>query len=198
MKWRMEIVRSRGAGRAPAGGRAGAALALAAALASAPPARAQDVSPYAGEEARAIKALSEDEVRGYLEGEGMGYALAAELNHYPGPLHSLELADSLGLSEEQRASVERIRARMRERAVELGERIVEREAALDLAFGEGTIDAVEMETRVEEIAALEGRLRAAHLLAHLETRAALSEHQVALYDRLRGYGAAADHAGHAH
>ena len=34
---------------------------------------------------------------------GMGLALAAELNGYPGPAHVIELAKSLGLSEPQRA-----------------------------------------------------------------------------------------------
>ena len=28
----------------------------------------------------------------YLDGAGMGYARAAELNHFPGPMHVLELA----------------------------------------------------------------------------------------------------------
>ena len=31
----------------------------------------------------------------------MGYARAAELNHYPGPMHVLELAESLELSADQ-------------------------------------------------------------------------------------------------
>lgn len=169
-----------------------------AAIGLAPPALAQDDSPYAGEEARAIKALSEAEVRGYLEGEGMGWAKAAELNHYPGPRHALDLADPLGLSADQRVRVEGIHDRMKTRARELGEAIVEREAALDRALAGGSIDAAELERRVAAIAELQGLLRAAHLLAHLETRAALSPHQVAAYDGLRGYGGDAEHAGHAH
>ncbi|HUP19191.1 MAG TPA: periplasmic heavy metal sensor [Gemmatimonadota bacterium] len=175
-----------------------AALGLAAVLGLAPPAHAQVVSPYAGEEARAIKALSEDEVREYLEGEGMGWAMAAELNHYPGPRHAIDLADSLGLSAVQRDSLRDIHGRMNARAVELGSTIVAREADLDGAFAEGTIDAAELDALVAEIAELQGRLRSTHLMAHLETRAALSPHQVAMYDRLRGYGGGADHADHAH
>ena len=43
-----------------------------------------------------VNALSPDEVQQYLAGAGMGYAKAAELNHFPGPMHVLELADKLG------------------------------------------------------------------------------------------------------
>lgn len=149
---------------------------------------AQDAAPYAGLESREIKALSPEQIEDLLAGEGMGYALAAELNHYPGPRHVLALADSLELSQAQRPQVEAIGARMKERAISLGRRIVDAEAALDRLFASTEIDAASLERLVAEIARLEGELRAAHLLAHLETRRVLSEEQVAAYDRLRGYG----------
>src|SRR6266571_4214131 len=76
---------------------------------------AQTASPYAGQEQRAIKALSDQEIRDLLEARGMGLAKAAELNSYPGPLHVLELADELGLSDAQRASSRTLYERMRER-----------------------------------------------------------------------------------
>src|SRR5262249_16169067 len=63
---------------------------------------AQTASPYAGQEQRAIKALSDEEIRDLLEARGMGLAKAAELNSYPGPLHVLQLAAELGLSDAQR------------------------------------------------------------------------------------------------
>jgi len=53
----------------------------------------EDHSPYAGQENRTIKALSQGEIKNFLSGAGMGFAKAAELNHYPGPKHVLELAD---------------------------------------------------------------------------------------------------------
>ncbi|MBW2146214.1 MAG: hypothetical protein JRI22_04235 [Deltaproteobacteria bacterium] len=53
--------------------------------------------PYAGGERRSIKALSPELVQDYLNGKGMGLSLAAELNHYPGPAHVLELASELNL-----------------------------------------------------------------------------------------------------
>src|SRR5262249_12751906 len=59
-------------------------------------------SPYAGMEHRALKALSEQQIVDLKAGRGMGLALAAELNGYPGPAHVLELADALHLSDDQR------------------------------------------------------------------------------------------------
>ena len=73
-------------------------LGLATLLAGMPPAMA-DVSSYAGQEMRAIKSLSPQEVADLLAGRGMGLAKAAELNHYPGPRHVLDLARELDLTE---------------------------------------------------------------------------------------------------
>ena len=61
-------------------------------------------TPYAGMQARPIKALSDQQIADLKAGRGMGLALAAELNGYPGPLHVLELADKLDLSAEQRTA----------------------------------------------------------------------------------------------
>src|SRR5262249_55422706 len=79
-----------------------ALFALLAIVATTATAIAQTVSPYAGQEQRAIKALSDEEIRDLLEARGMGLAKAAELNSYPGPLHVLQLANELGLSDAQR------------------------------------------------------------------------------------------------
>lgn len=146
-----------------------------------------DPSPYAGQEALDIKALSEEQATAYLEGQGMGYARAAELNHYPGPRHVLELADALGLDADQIGRVEEIHRAMKSRAVDLGAAIVERERALDGLFAGGAADVAGVNERVEEIARLEGALRGVHLAAHVETRAVLTDTQTARYDHLRGY-----------
>jgi hypothetical protein len=69
------------------------------------------VSPYAGQQTREIKALSAQEIDDLLNARGMALAKAAELNGYPGPLHSLELADKLGLSPEQLRAIKDIKAR---------------------------------------------------------------------------------------
>ncbi|MGH7485986.1 MAG: hypothetical protein ACREMY_10365, partial [bacterium] len=47
-------------------------------------------TPYAGQQSREIKALSQEEAAGLLAGKGMGFAKAAELNGFAGPAHVLE------------------------------------------------------------------------------------------------------------
>ena len=145
-------------------------------------------SPYAGLEGRAIKALSPEETEQLLAGEGMGLALAAELNGYPGPRHVLELADSLELTGEQRERMEALFAGMGEEARELGVRLVEAERRLDQAFAGGAIDDVALGELVGAIAHLRGELRRVHLAAHLRTVEILTLHQRHRYQELRGYG----------
>ena len=59
-------------------------------------------SPYAGMQTRPIKALSAQQIEDLKAGRGMGLALAAELNGYPGPSHVLELSERLALSPRKR------------------------------------------------------------------------------------------------
>lgn len=99
------------------------------------PVLAAEVSPYAGQEAREIKSLSEAEIADLLAGKGMGYAKVAELNGYPGPAHVLELADELGLSAEQLAQTKLVFERMETSARQLGAELVAAERALDALFG---------------------------------------------------------------
>ena len=145
-------------------------------------------TPYAGQEARRIKSLSDAEVEDYMKGRGMGLAKPAELNSYPGPMHVLELAERLGLSGEQRAETQKIFAQMRVEAVRLGGLIVEREAGLNRLFAEGRVTAADLQRHVGEIARLQGELRVVHLRAHLEMKRVLTPQQIKTYDELRGYG----------
>lgn len=150
------------------------------------------VSPYAELQDREIKALSAADLEALLAGEGMGFALAAELNGYPGPKHVLELAEALELSADQRERAEAVMSEMGAAARELGARLVEAERALDRAFATGSIEPEALGEAAGRIAALSGRLRAVHLRAHLRTVEILSAHQRHRYQELRGYGA--DHA----
>src|SRR6266700_6442137 len=86
-------------------------------VASAANATAQTTSPYAGQQHRTIKALSDQDIGDLLEGRGMGLAKAGELNSYPGPLHVLQLAEQLELSDPQRTATVSLQATMRDRAV---------------------------------------------------------------------------------
>ena len=159
------------------------------------PALAQTSStPYAGERTREIKALSPEEIARYLEGHGMGFALAAELNRHPGPKHVLELAKELGLDARQARKTQAIYDAMHARAVALGRDLVAKERELDRLFASGSVDAAgrartaSLAAAVREIARLQGEIRLAHLAAHVETRAVLTPAQIAKYDELRGYG----------
>ena len=158
-------------------------LALVAML-SAPAAAQHDHA--AGGAASDIAALTAEQLHGLMTGEGMGMALAAELNRYPGPKHVLELADSLGITTQQRQEVERIRQAMLDRALELGPQIVALERELDGHFKAGHAAGDAVAALTERIGALNGQLRAAHLTAHITTRALLTPEQIRAYDRLRG------------
>jgi Spy/CpxP family protein refolding chaperone len=175
-------------------------LAIAAAFAG--PAFAQDQSghggmhqqtgaggeqPYAGMRDRPVKALTGKRIDGLLTGKGIGYALAAELNHYPGPRHALDMADALGLSETQLGRIQALFDDMAKQAIAIGKEIVGAEEDLDGEFASREIDRDSLQALVGGIAELEGELRFVHLSTHLAMREILSPHQVALYDRMRGY-----------
>ena len=155
-------------------------------------------SPYAGMASRTIKALSDEQIRQYTEGAGMGFAIAAELNGYPGPKHILELADALKLTAEQRVQVQEIFDRMQRAAVGAGTELVKLEKELDASFREERIDDDSLAKLTSAIAALQGRLREVHLAAHLEARPVLTRHQLHEYARLRGYANGSGHAHHKH
>jgi len=144
-------------------------------------------SPYAGFTDRDIKALSEEETAGLLNGDGLGMALPAELNHYPGPKHVLELGPMLELTAEQESQIRAIYDEMKAEAKALGGEIVDLERELDQAFADGTITEERMSALLVAIAGRRAELRAAHLGAHLRMRAILTESQREHYERARGY-----------
>ena len=155
-------------------------------------------SPYAGEQSRNIKSLSQEDIAGYIDGKGMGFAKAAELNGYPGPAHVLELADRLVLMPAQRTRTQQIFSRMQMRARELGGRLVEEERRLDELFASKTVSRQSLAASVNAIAATRSELRATHLQAHLDQTEILSAAQRAEYSQLRGYADANPHHQHRH
>lgn len=166
------------------------------AVAALPLAAMAQHSPYAGQEARAIKSLSDAEVQELLSGQGMGLAKAAELNGYPGPAHVLEHAHALGLTPQQRQATEALMQRHKERARQLGRELVEAERRLDEAFARRTIDAASLGAMTSEIGTKQAQLRQEHLRTHLEQTALLDAAQVRRYNELRGYtGASPSHGG---
>ncbi len=156
-------------------------------------------SPYAGMETRDIKALSDADIEGLLTGAGMGYAMAAELNGFPGPKHVLELADELELTDDQRNQTEALFADMQNDAKAFGAELIELEEELDQAFASGEIDAGLVQDMTAKIGAVESLLRASHLRTHLQMTPILTMHQRHLYQELRGYGSGQmDHGGEGH
>jgi Spy/CpxP family protein refolding chaperone len=145
-------------------------------------------SPYAGMQTRSSKSLSEQQIADLKAGRGMGLALPAELNGYPGPAHVLELSDQLGLSAEQKARVQSLFDAMKAEAVPLGERLLEQEAALDQQFASRTVTPQRLKTATAAIGVTQGKLRETHLKYHLQTAQILTPDQMQRYSALRGYG----------
>ena len=135
-------------------------------------------TPYAGMQTRPIKALSEQQIADLGAGRGMGLALAAELNGYPGPLHVLELADKLELSAEQRAGMQRLFDSMKAEAMPLGAKLIEQEAELDKQFATRTVTPESLKASTAAVAATQGILRETHLKYHLSTGSILTPSQM--------------------
>lgn len=152
-------------------------------------------SPYAAQETSPVRGLSAQEVDDLLNGLGAGFARTADLNSYPGPRHVIDMRAKLALSQKQAEAAQRIFAVMQRRAKQLGREIVDRERALSAAFAERRITAAQLETDVEALGLLYGRLRATHLRAHLELTALLTPEQIAKYDAMRGYREGHSHDG---
>ena len=150
---------------------------------------ASDQSPYAGEELRSIKSLSEQEIESLRSGDGMGFAKLAELNHFPGPKHVLDVANELGLSPQQLAETKSLYEEMRRNAVILGEELLVAESRLDKNFEQGIISPESLEAALLEIGSLRAKLRYVHLRAHLSQTQLLRPKQIQEYDAVRGYSA---------
>jgi hypothetical protein len=144
-------------------------------------------TPYKGEQLREIKTLSAAEIDSLLNGRGMGFAKAAELNHYPGPKHVLELAGDLNLTSSQVSETKEIFNHMKIEAIRLGSELVKREAKLNKLFENSTITSENLDNQLFLIGEIRAQLRGTHLKAHLAQRLVLTPHQLHQYDKLRGY-----------
>jgi hypothetical protein len=155
--------------------------------------------PYAGLQTREIKAFSDEEIADLRAGRGMGLALPAELNGYPGPSHVLELANQLELSGQQRTHVRALFDSMKAEAVPIGQKLLGAEKDLNREFVERAITPERLKAATAEIGAIRGELRYTHLKYHLSTAALLTADQIRRYAELRGYtdGMHSGHGAHA-
>jgi len=149
-------------------------------------------SPYAGQEERGIKALSQADVEGLLSGAGTpfgGMAKPAELNGYPGPRHVLDAieAGEFEVNSEQKRRIEGLYTSMQAAAIPLGIQIVDIEKEIDAAFVNGTMTEDFLQEKVAQSADLYAQLRFVHLKYHLIMKNILTTEQVAQYNELRGY-----------
>ena len=146
-------------------------------------------SKYAGQETRAIKSLSSEDIAELRRGGGWGMARAAELNGVPGPAHLLELKNAIPLSENQIGAIAAIKREMTRKAVAQGEKLIALEARLDRHFSGGTITDEILLSLLAKIAEARGAWRYIHLSTHLKTPEILSKAQIGKYNALRGYSA---------
>jgi Spy/CpxP family protein refolding chaperone len=155
-------------------------------------------SPYSGMTDRQVKALSPEKIMALKSGGGAGYALAAELNGYPGPRHVLDLSEKLDLTPEQRTKTEKLFEKMRAEAIPLGKNLLELEAKLEERFQSRKIDAKTLSKLTNAIGISEALLRATHLKYHLEMANLMTAHQRVAYDNLRGYNSSSHRGRHGH
>ena len=145
-------------------------------------------TPYSGMQTREVKALSNQQAAELQAGRGMGLALAAELNGYPGPSHVLELADKLDLTSDQRAGVKALFDSMKAEALPLGSKLIQQESELDQQFAARIVTPESLAASTASVAVTQGKLRETHLKYHLSTVALLTSDQMKRYAELRGYG----------
>lgn len=144
--------------------------------------------PYKGQQFREIKALSAEEIDNLLNGDGMGFAKAAELNQYPGPRHLLDDKAEMNLTPQQEEQLETLFIDMQNAAKQLGEELVSKEREIDLLFKSTKADSVVLAKLVSEAGEIRSKIRLVHLETHIKTRPLLSQDQIVRYDELRGYG----------
>ena len=143
--------------------------------------------PYANLQTRSIKTLSDQQIADLNAGRGMGLALAAELNGYPGPIHAIELAEQLHLSSDQLSKLRSLFEAMKAETKPHGTMLISQERILNDDFANHTVTLASLEAVTQRIGATQAALRAAHLKYHLSTVAVLNPEQVMQYGELRGY-----------
>jgi hypothetical protein len=133
-----------------------------------------------------IRGLSPNDVSEIRAGAGAGLARAAELNGLPGPRHTLDLADELRLTGDQRTQIHAVIAAMHEEATRLGPTFLRAQER----FEDDLRDPAQRDRALRachpELTELRGELERVHLRAHIAAADLLSADQIATYNRLRG------------
>lgn len=125
------------------------------------------------------------------DGRGFGLAFAADRHGYPGPLHVLELGDTLGLTASQRSQVQSLETAMFAESRPRSAALLAAERRLDTLFSSGRATESDLGSMVAEVERLRGEVRLVHLRYHLKTRDVLTEQQRLVYHERRWGGDAA-------
>ena len=144
-------------------------------------------TPYAGMQNRAIKSLSDNDIKELRRGGGWGLALAAELNGMPGPAHMMELNEQIALNQDQVTKTQALLDDMRKAAIPTGERLIAAELALENAFAKGAVEEASLRRLLAEAESARTELRFIHLSQHYKTVQFLKPEQIKRYNILRGY-----------
>jgi Spy/CpxP family protein refolding chaperone len=126
---------------------------------------------------------------GLVKGLGMGLAEIAEINNYPGPKHTLDLKNELGLTRDQLKKTEALDKVVTSAALAKGPEIILAEEELSKLFEAGAISEKVLRSKLEEIGKLRADLRFIHLQAHLRMKQILTPDQIKQYSELRGHEA---------
>lgn len=132
---------------------------------------------------------AEERAQGLKEGRGMGLAMPAEGNGYPGPRHVLEVAEQIGLTVQQRGRTQQLFDSMRSEAGRLGTQLLAQENELDAIFREHRATPALLAKAANDIGATEAALKIVHLRTHLTMMDVLTPSQVSRYIDLRRAGA---------
>lgn len=119
------------------------------------------------------------------DGRGFGMAFAADQHGYPGPMHVLELKERLGLTAEQEARIRGLMEAMFAESRPKSARLLDAEARLRALFARGSADEAAVRAAVADVERARVDVRVVHLLAHLKTRALLTEEQRQVYHQAR-------------
>lgn len=130
--------------------------------------------------------VSAQEKEALLKGAGLGAGMIAMMNGYPGPKHVLEMGDELELTAAQRESIGTIYGKVKAESVKYGTELVEKDEELAALFASGSVSTDKVEKLSRDIGELQGRVRAAHLNAHVETFDALTPAQRETLSSMQG------------
>ena len=144
-------------------------------------------SEYAGQEKRALKSLSLQDIQDLENGLGWGFVKPAELNGLPGPVHLLGLKTELKLSASQIEKIHKLNEHMNRKAKRVGSKYIEEERQVEPVLVNTNISDSALESAVHAAGQTLVELRLTHLKAHLRTSALLTEKQIKKYGELRGY-----------